>query len=137
MVEIILASHGDFCLGLKQTAEMITGPAENLSALSFRPGEDPEQYQQDLQKLIESRQEKGEVVLLIDLKGGTPYNMAMMTKQKLDFKVVAGVNVPMLLSVLTGMPATADEAVQIALSQDNWGIELEEMPQTRRRRLLK
>lgn len=75
--------------------------------------------------------------LLLGAYDRSKYNMAMMTKQKLDFKIVAGVNVPMLLSVLTGMPATADEAVQIALNQDNWGIELEEMPQARRRRLLK
>lgn len=137
MVEIILASHGDYCLGLKQTAEMITGPAENLSALSFRPGEDPEQYQHDLQEMIESRMQKGEVLLLIDLKGGTPYNMAMLTKQKLDFKVIAGANVPMLLSLLTSSPANASEAVEIALNQENWGIELEEMPQVKHRRILK
>lgn len=124
MIQIILASHGDFCAGLKQTAEMIAGKSEALTVQSFKPGQDPDDYRQEFESTL-GKDLKTPHLVLVDLKGGTPYNTAMYLSQKYNLKVVTGVNLPILLSVLTSRneDTTIDELVAIALNQNNWGIE--------------
>ena len=80
MIQIILASHGDFCLGIKQTVEMIAGKTDNLETMSFRPGQDPDEYRTQFDKILKD-DETNPTLVLVDLKGGTPFNTAMYLKQ--------------------------------------------------------
>ena len=59
------------------------------------------------------------------LKGGTPYNTAMYLSQSYNLKVITGVNLPMLLTLVTtrNEESTIQQLVDLALNQDNWGIE--------------
>lgn len=125
MIKIILASHGDFCLGLKQTAEMIAGKIDDLEIESFRPGQDPEDYKTQFEKVIIENGKTTPILVLVDLKGGTPYNTAMYLSQSYNLRVITGVNLPMLLSLVTTRNdnSTIQQLVDLALKQQNWGIE--------------
>ncbi|MDN6029048.1 MAG: PTS sugar transporter subunit IIA [Lactobacillus sp.] len=121
MIQIVLASHGDFCLGLKQSLEMIAGKTSDLVAMPFRLGEDPQQYRDELSKVLGKRT----TLVLVDLKGGTPYNSALFLSSEKSLKVVTGVNLPMLLAVVTSRNehSKIQELVDIVTDSTNSGIE--------------
>ena len=124
MIQVILASHGDFCLGIKQTVEMIAGSADDLKTISFRPGQSPEDYTEKFSQILEDTN-KQPTLILTDLKGGTPFNTAMLLKQSHNLEIVTGANVPMLLSIITLRTenSSIDELISAALTKENWGIE--------------
>jgi PTS system mannose-specific IIA component len=124
MVDILLISHGPFCEGLLNSLQMITGPQNNIADLSLKEGESPDTYRDMLEKKISESQD--ECLIFCDLKGGTPYNTAGSLKQKYDFELITGMNLPMLISVITTRAADTHvkELVQIALTTENEGIEL-------------
>lgn len=124
MIQIILASHGDFCLGIKQTVEMIAGSVDNLKTISFRPGQSPEDYAEKFSQILEDTS-KQPALVLVDLKGGTPFNTAMLLKKNHNLEIVTGVNVPMLLSIVTlrTKNSSIEELINVALAKENWGIE--------------
>jgi len=99
MINVILISHGDLGAALLQAAEMIAGPAEATQVVSLYPGEAPETFGEKLEAALA---EVGgqEVLILIDLFGGTPYNLAVRYVLQDNVECVTGANLPMLLEVL-------------------------------------
>jgi len=71
---IILAGHGGFPAGLLSAAEMICGPLPDVSALSIEPGATPELYAERMRAAI--GHDGRRVLVLCDLLGGTPFNVA-------------------------------------------------------------
>lgn len=124
MIQIVLASHGKFCIGLKQTAEMINGKIDNLSVESFKPGQDVSEYKRNFEKDLKDTSIKP-TLIFVDIKGGTPYNTAMMLSKNHNLKVITGINLPILLSVIIDRQnnTSIDDLVSIALNNTNWGIE--------------
>lgn len=73
MIGIILASHGDFAKGIKESSEMIFGSQENLETVMLKPSMGPEEYRNNLKKAME-KVGSGDILFLADLWGGTPFN---------------------------------------------------------------
>ncbi|MDG3061267.1 PTS mannose transporter subunit IIB [Lacticaseibacillus casei] len=124
MINIVLLSHGPFCEGLLKSLEMIAGPQKNLHALQLHEGENPDNYRNQVDQLLSSL--TGETMVFIDLKGGTPYNTAASLKQKYEFILISGMNIPILISVVTSRTETTtlEDLTQIALDPKNAGVEL-------------
>ena len=124
MVNIVLLSHGPFCEGLLKSLEMIAGPQKNLQALQLHEGESPDDYRSQVDQLLSSL--NGETMVFIDLKGGTPYNTAAFLKQKYEFNLISGMNMPILISGVTSRTETAtlQDLTQVALDPQNTGVEL-------------
>lgn len=124
MVNIVLLSHGPFCEGLLKSLEMIAGPQKNLQALQLHEGESPDDYRSQVDQLLSSL--NGETMVFIDLKGGTPYNTAAFLKQKYEFNLISGMNMPILISVVTSRTETAtlQDLTQVALDPQNTGVKL-------------
>lgn len=76
MVGIILASHGEFAKGILQSSEMIFGEQENVKAVTLMPSEGPDDFKAKLKEAIASFDNQDEVLFLVDLWGGTPFNQA-------------------------------------------------------------
>ena len=74
MVGIVIASHGVFCEGLKSSTEMIGGTIAQCTAVALQPGEDPDAYGERLCKAVDQMDDGHGVLMLIDLRGGTPFN---------------------------------------------------------------
>lgn len=98
-VGIILASHGMFAKGILQTSEMIFGKQEKVFVCSLLPEDSPEDLQQQLIAAVDSFDADDEILFLVDLWGGTPFNLAnqLVQQQVGGMEIVSGLNLPMLL----------------------------------------
>ncbi|MGC6769096.1 mannose/fructose/sorbose PTS transporter subunit IIA [Enterococcus sp. LJL128] len=99
MVGIILASHGKFAEGILQSGSMIFGEQENVQAVTLMPSEGPDDLKGKLIQAIETFDDKDEVLFLVDLWGGTPFNQAnsLYEEHKDKWAIVSGLNLPMLI----------------------------------------
>ncbi|MCF0259036.1 MAG: PTS mannose transporter subunit IIAB [Erysipelotrichaceae bacterium] len=99
MVGIILASHGEFAKGIKQSSEMIFGPQQDVEAVVLMPSEGPEQFRAKLEEAISKLSDQEQVLILCDLWGGTPFNQssAVISGHEETWAIVTGMNLPMLI----------------------------------------
>ena len=99
MVGIILASHGGFAEGIYQSGEMIFGKQENVKACILKPSEGPDDIRKKMEDAIASFDDPEQVLFLIDLWSGTPFNQAsnLFDEHKDTWAIVTGLNLPMLI----------------------------------------
>ncbi|WP_271492913.1 mannose/fructose/sorbose PTS transporter subunit IIA [Enterococcus sp. 5H] len=99
MVGIILASHGEFAQGILQSGSMIFGEQEKVQAVVLMPSEGPDDLKAKLNQAIATFDEEDEVLFLVDLWGGTPFNQAntLFEDHKDKWAIVSGLNLPMLI----------------------------------------
>ncbi len=100
-VGLLLLSHGPLADALRETVQVLepeTG--EPLGAISLAWDEAPETASERLQKAIASADRGRGVVLLTDMFGGTPSNLALAFMQKGRVEIVTGVNLPMVVKAV-------------------------------------
>ncbi|WP_028982688.1 mannose/fructose/sorbose PTS transporter subunit IIA [Sporolactobacillus terrae] len=99
MVGIILASHGNFAEGIFQSGSMIFGEQENVKTVTLMPSEGPDDVKAKMKEAIASLNDQEEVLFLVDLWGGTPFNQvnSLFEAHKDKWAIVAGMNLPMLI----------------------------------------
>ena len=102
MTGIILASHGGLAEGVKQSAGMVFGPQEDLVAVTLLPEDGPDSFRAKLEAAVNTLSNKEEVLFLVDLLGGTPFNQSVLLSTKLsqECRVFTGTNLPFLLTIL-------------------------------------
>ena len=118
MVGIILATHGDFATGILQSASMIFGEQPNVAAVTLQPSEGPDDVRRKMEEAVASFEDPEQVLILVDLWGGTPFNQSngLIAGHEDKWAIVAGLNLPMLIDAYASrmMMETAHElAVQI------------------------
>ncbi|AYW48169.1 PTS mannose transporter subunit IIAB [Tetragenococcus osmophilus] len=115
MVGIVLASHGDFAEGILESATMIFGEQENVAACVLKPSEGPDDIKKKMDEAINSFDDPDEILFLIDLWGGTPFNQAnsLYEEHKDKWAIVAGMNLPMVIEAYASR-LSMDSAQQIA-----------------------
>lgn len=97
MTNLILISHGDFCIELKRSAEMILGPQGNIYTVSLLPNEGEKDFTEKFDAVTDRL--GGNYTVFSDLMGGTPCNIA--SKKIMNgavFELYAGMNLPMVIS---------------------------------------
>lgn len=104
MVNLIIASHGDFAKGILMSGSMIFGEQENVEVVTFLPNEGPDDLDQHYQEALSKFNNDDEVLFLVDLWGGSPFNRAsLIQKQNPDkMAIVSGLNLPMLIEAYGG-----------------------------------
>ncbi|MBN1064511.1 PTS mannose transporter subunit IIAB [Clostridium botulinum] len=115
MVGIILASHGEFANGIMQSGKMIFGEQANVKAVTLMPSEGPDDLKAKMKDAIASFDNQDEVLFLVDLWGGTPFNQAngLFEEHKDKWAIVAGLNLPMLIEAY-GARLSMESAQEIA-----------------------
>ena len=100
MVSILLATHGDFAEGIFMTGSMLFGEQENVAAVTLQPSEGPDDLRAKMLQAIDGFENKDEVLILVDLWGGTPFNQAnfIINGHEDKWAIVAGLNAPMLIT---------------------------------------
>lgn len=124
MVNIILASHGEFAEGILQSAEMIFGEQDQLVTATLMPNEGPDDLKAKYDDAVESFGEDAQILFLVDLWGGSPFNQASIVHEEMQERsaIVAGMNLPMLLEALgsrVGMESAHEIASHIIASDVN------------------
>lgn len=99
MVGIILASHGDFAKGILQSGAMIFGEQADVKAITLEPSEGPDDLRAKIEKAIATFESSKEVLFLVDLWGGTPFNQTngLLNGHEDSWAIVTGLNLPMLI----------------------------------------
>ena len=99
-IQIIIVAHGDLACSLKRVVELIAGPQDDVVCLEVAPGMDLGLLKARIAELIASG---GPTLVLVDLFGGTPWNLAAnVARYHESVRVVSGVNLPMLLETVLG-----------------------------------
>ncbi len=101
MIGILVVTHGRLASELVTAAEMIVGEIPNVTAVSIGWHDDPDEAQEEIRNAIE-RVEGGQgTVVLTDMFGGTPSNLSLAFLEKDRVEVITGVNVPMLIKLVS------------------------------------
>lgn len=95
-----VCAHGNLSTALVEAAGMIAGVPEGVEAFALQPGMDPFEYRAKIDVFL-SEHEGDEVLLLVDLFGGTPSNMCCSLAMRKGVEVVSGVNLAMLIEIMT------------------------------------
>lgn len=97
MIGILLLTHGPLGHALLETLEAIMGPQEYVFCIAFHPNDNAEAKRKELYKAIDALDTGRGVVILTDMFGGTPSNLAMSALGVKPIEVIAGVNLPMFI----------------------------------------
>ena len=99
MIGLVLVSHGRLADELRLALEHVVGPQRNVETVCIGPEDDMESCRASIQACI-GRVDTGDgVVLLTDMFGGTPSNLAISLMDRPGVEVIAGVNLPMLVKL--------------------------------------
>lgn len=116
MVSIVLASHGKFAEGIKDSGSMIFGPQEGVVTVTLTPDMGPDDLHQKILDAIATLEDQEHVLFLVDLWGGTPFNQisrVLEEEGKEDWVAVTGLNLPMLIAAY-GSRLGVDTATEVA-----------------------
>ena len=115
IVGMVLVTHGRLADELQAVMEHVVGPQPMVATVCIGPEDDMEMRRQEiLDRVSEMDQGKG-VIVLTDMFGGTPSNLAISILDKAEVEVIAGVNLPMLIKLASARKAQPmAEAAQAA-----------------------
>jgi mannose PTS system EIIA component len=99
MIGLVLVTHGKLAAEFVAALEHVVGPQRNCLAVCIGPDDDMEQRRQDILDSVSKVDEGDGVVVLTDMFGGTPSNLAISILDKARVEVIAGVNLPMLIKL--------------------------------------
>ena len=99
MIGLVLVTHGQLANEFRLAVEHVVGPQELMETIAIGPDDDVEKRRQDILDAIGIVNDGSGVIILTDMFGGTPSNLAISVMQAGVVEVVAGVNLPMLIKL--------------------------------------
>lgn len=116
MIGVVLVTHGNLATEFRAAMEHVVGPQDQLATITIGPDDDMEVHRAGILKAIEEVNTGEGTILLTDMFGGTPSNLAISIMEKANVEVVAGVNLPMLIKLASvRSECTLDEAAEQTL----------------------
>ncbi|MFZ5746246.1 MAG: PTS sugar transporter subunit IIA [Pseudomonadota bacterium] len=97
MIGLVLVTHGRLAQEFVVAMEHVVGQQERIAAICIGPEDDMEERREDIEKAIAEVDEGQGVIVLTDLFGGTPSNLALSLMEAGRVEVIAGINLPMLI----------------------------------------
>jgi PTS system mannose-specific IIA component len=107
MIGMVLVTHGALAVEFKSALEHVVGPQEHIETVAIGPDDDMEARRNEIIASVDRADQGGGVVILTDMFGGTPSNLAISVMKMREVEVIAGVNLPMLVK-LTRVRADLD-----------------------------
>jgi PTS system mannose-specific IIA component len=115
MIGLVIVTHGGLAAEFISAMEHVVGPQRGVAAICIGPEDDMERRRQDILDAATAVNTGQGVILLTDMFGGTPSNLAITTMNQTGAEVIAGLNLPMLIK-LAGVrhKASLQECVHLA-----------------------
>lgn len=111
---IILASHGPFAQGALECAEMLMGKQDNIEVISVLVDSNIDELRKQMVNRYQTLNQGNGVIILVDLMGGTPCNLAgELVIQHDDVLLFCGFNIPVLLEVLNNREGSLEEVKSV------------------------
>ncbi len=117
MIGILIVTHKELAEALMSVYDLILGGHEAILALSLDPNDPPEISQQQIQRALPQVNNGNGVIILTDMLGGTPSNLALPFLQEGKVEVITGVNLPMLMKLAQVRDQKNLREVALALKQ--------------------
>jgi len=99
MIGMVIVTHGRLAAEFVAALEHVVGPQSAVAAVCIGPEDDMEKRRQDILRSVGEVDDGSGVVLLTDMFGGTPSNLAISIMDKAKIEVIAGINLPMLIKL--------------------------------------
>ncbi len=99
MIGLVLVTHGRLAEEFIAATEHVVGRQKKRRAICIGPDDDMERRRKDILKAVDDVDDGEGVILLTDMFGGTPSNLAISIMEKANVEVLAGVNLPMLIKL--------------------------------------
>lgn len=99
MIGLVLVTHGQLASQFVAAMEHVVGPQEYVVSICIGPDDDMEQRRRDILDAVDQVNRDDGVILLTDMFGGTPSNLAISIMDKAKVEVIAGINLPMLIKL--------------------------------------
>ena len=117
LIGLVLVTHGRLALELVAAMEHVVGPQTQVATVCIGPEDDMEKRRADIVQAVETTNAGSGVVVLTDMFGGTPSNLAISIMDTAPVEVIAGVNLPMLIK-LASSRVTENLQTAVAQAQD-------------------
>jgi len=115
LIGLVIVTHGKLAIELRNATEHVVGPQAFLETVCIGPDDDMERRRDDIRTALKHVSQDQGAILLTDMFGGTPSNLAISMLSRDQVEVVAGVNLPMLIKLAEARrTATLIEAAQTA-----------------------
>ena len=115
MIGLVLVTHGQLAAEFRAAMEHVVGPQEGVETISIGPDDDMEQRRADIVAAVDGANSGDGVILLTDMFGGTPSNLAISVMETAKVEVIAGINLPMLIKLASvRSEASLEQAVEQA-----------------------
>ncbi|MDR3500831.1 MAG: PTS sugar transporter subunit IIA [Parvibaculum sp.] len=118
MIGLVLVTHGALASQFVAAVEHVVGPQRQVAAICIGPDDDMEQRRKDILDAVAKSDSGDGVILLTDMFGGTPSNLAISVMDKAKVEVIAGVNLPMLIK-LASVRDTVSLGKAVDLAQES------------------
>ena len=99
MIGLVVVTHGRLAAEFRAALEHVVGPQDRLETISIGPDDDMGQRRNDILAAVSRVDDEAGVIVLTDMFGGTPSNLAISVMEDARVEVVAGVNLPMLIKL--------------------------------------
>lgn len=115
MIGLVIVTHGGLAVEFRSALEHIVGPQSQLETISIGPEDDMVARRADILEAVRRTDTGAGVIILTDMFGGTPSNLAISVMDEANVEVIAGINLPILVK-LAGLRGEVplDKAVTLA-----------------------
>lgn len=115
MIGMVLVTHGRLAEEFIAALEHVVGPQDKIASVCIGPDDDMEQRRMEILERVSAIDDGSGVVILTDMFGGTPSNLAISVMDKAQVEVIAGINLPMLIKLVSvrqseGLQTSVDSA---------------------------
>lgn len=117
MIGLVLVTHGRLAEEFLHAVEHVVGPQENFETVCIGADDDMEKRREDIVTAVNNADQGQGVIILTDMFGGTPSNLAISVLDAGRVEVIAGVNLPMLIK-LTSIRLSGDMEASLREAQD-------------------
>jgi PTS system mannose-specific IIA component len=114
MIGLVLVTHGRLAEEFRNAVEHVVGPQENFETVSIGADDNMEKRRSDIVDAVARVDQGSGVVVLTDMFGGTPSNLAISVMEAGHIEVIAGMNLPMLIKLSSVRKA---DKLQVAVEE--------------------
>lgn len=100
MIKIILATHGHLAQEMLRVLEKIMGPQEGIQTIGLEADDQTDLFHKQMKEAVEKPLSEKGTLILTDIFGGTPTNIALSFLGKEKIEIISGVNIPLLMKII-------------------------------------
>lgn len=99
MIGLVLVTHGNLASEFISAMQHVVGPQDQIMGVCIGPEDDMEMRRNEILEKVNTVNSGDGVVLLTDMFGGTPSNLALSIMDRANVEILAGINLPMLIKI--------------------------------------